>query len=185
MAAEHTHTLVLRTGDQHELHLRRNGRVWLADDGYIDPSDIAKGAIVSNLPAGSIYTTVIEDATHGTLYLPQVGNARDVVFHFQGGRAAVIEAASGAQELNTYFDAHDGESRRISHIGIGLNPFLQKHIGWTIVDEHIIGSLFIAFGENRYMGGQNASALNVDFELAGATLFADTRPLMLQGMFVA
>ncbi len=38
-------TLTLRTGERHELRMRRAGREWMSDDGYIDPSDIAKGEI--------------------------------------------------------------------------------------------------------------------------------------------
>ncbi|MEZ4523028.1 MAG: hypothetical protein R3A46_15530 [Thermomicrobiales bacterium] len=47
----------------------------------------------------------------------------------------------------------------ISHTGIGLNPALHTEVDWVLVDEHRHGSLFIAFGENRYLGGQNASSL--------------------------
>ncbi len=177
-------TLLVRSGHGHELRLSRRGRTWLADDGYIDPSDIARGAIVSNLPAGSIYTTVIEDSAEGSLFLSHAGPARDVVFHFQQGRAVVIEAASGAEALNAAFDMHTGEPRRISHFGIGLNPFLRQRIGWTLVDEHVLGSLFIAFGENRYMGGQNVSSLNEDYAIEGASVFADTNPILLNGQVV-
>jgi len=184
MADANAETLMLRTGDHHELRMRRAGRVWMSDDGYIDPADIAKGAIVSNLPAGSIYTTVIEDSAEGELFVPVAGNARDVVFYFQQGRVTRIEAASGADELNAYFDAHEGEPRRISHIGMGLNPYLHKRIGWTIVDEHIIGALFIAFGENRYMGGQNISNLNEDYAVENATLIVDGRTVLLSGQVV-
>jgi leucyl aminopeptidase (aminopeptidase T) len=174
-------SLLIKTDRGHELRLRRGGRAWLADDGYIDPSDIARGAIVSNLPAGSLYTTVIEDSAEGSLFVARAGPARNVVFHFQRGRAVVIEAESGAEELNAYFDAHTGEPRRISHFGIGLNPFLQRRIGWTLVDEHVLGALFIAFGENRYMDGQNVSSLNEDYPIEGASVFADTHPIMLNG----
>jgi len=34
------------------------------------------------------------------------------------------------------FDQHTGEPRCISHIGIGLNPYLKRMIGWPLVDEH-------------------------------------------------
>jgi hypothetical protein len=42
-----------------------------------------------------------------------------------------------------------------------LRRFFVVHLA----DEHIHGSLFIALGENRYMGGQNASSLNKDYAL--------------------
>ena len=93
------HAITIRSGDNHDLHLEHGDRIWLSDDGCIDEADWRQGAIVSNLPAGSIYTTVIENRTHGSLWLPKAGEATDVVFRFADGRIVDIEAASGADLL--------------------------------------------------------------------------------------
>ena len=79
------------------------------------------------------------------------------------------------------FDAHSGEPRRVGHVGIGLNPFLKEPLGWTLVDEHLLGNVFVSFGENRYMGGHNESSLNVDFALPSAHLRVDGRVLLETG----
>jgi leucyl aminopeptidase (aminopeptidase T) len=170
-AAAEGQTIAIHSGVDHVLHLQQGDRPWHRDDGRRH----------SNLPAGSIHTTVLETATEGNLWLPKAGGATDVVFHFVKGRIERIEAASGAEALNEMFDEHSGEPRRVSHIGLGLNPYLRWPIGWTLVDEHIHGALFIALGENRYMGGQNASSLNVDFALTGATLKVDERTIVFEG----
>jgi leucyl aminopeptidase (aminopeptidase T) len=167
--------IIIGTGHGHSLHLYRGDRFWHGDDGVIDEWDRLHKTIVSNLPAGSVYTTVLEEKTHGSLFLPSAQGATDVVFHFAAGRITAIDAASGAEQLAAWLDQHGGEPRRVSHIGIGLNPHLHTPIGWTIVDEHIAGALFLALGENRYMGGQNASSLNHDFALHGASLQVDGR----------
>jgi leucyl aminopeptidase (aminopeptidase T) len=176
--------IVIRSGAGCELRMAHGSRPVLIDDGYIDDNDRARGAVVSNLPAGSVYTTVIEDSVQGALFMPQAGDARDVTLHFSSGRVNKIEAASGADEIEAMFDGHAGESRRIGHIGIGANPHLRKPIGWTLVDEHVWGALYIAFGENRYMGGENESALNEDFALHNATLEVDGAPLLQGGRIV-
>jgi leucyl aminopeptidase (aminopeptidase T) len=176
--------IVIRTGNGCALSMQHGGRPVLIDDGYIDDTDRERGAVVSNLPAGSVYTTVLEDTAEGALFLPQAGDARGVTLHFAQGRVFKVEAASGADEIEAMFDGHAGESRRISHIGIGANPHLRKPIGWTLVDEHVWGALFIAFGENRYMGGQNESALNEDFALHDASLDVDGAPLLKDGRVV-
>ncbi|MGD9996456.1 MAG: hypothetical protein AB7L17_13795 [Ilumatobacteraceae bacterium] len=124
------------------LHLQRGGRPVMTDDGVIDDADIAAGAVVSNLPAGSLYWTVIEHATRGAIALTDGS-----VLEFDGdGRV------------------RDGRyaGERVSHVGIGTNPKVSGEIGWTIVDEHRPGAVFLALGENRYMGGENESAINVD-----------------------
>ncbi len=165
--------ITIHTGEGHLLHLDQGGRHWHSDDGVIDEADRQHKTIVSNLPAGSIYTTVSETATYGSLYLPKVFEATDVIFHFAAGRISRIDAAKGVDQIEMWLDGHSGEARRISHIGIGLNPYLRNPIGWTLVDEHVLSSLFLALGENRYMGGQNESSLNYDFALHGASLRID------------
>jgi leucyl aminopeptidase (aminopeptidase T) len=174
-------SITLYSGDHNVLHLEQGDREWLQDDGWIDGVDQQKGAIVSNLPAGSIYTTVMEDKTQGSLWLPEAGAAKDVVFRFASGRIVEIEVASGADLLRRQFDNHTGEPRRVSHLGVGLNPYLNKPVGWTLIDEHIYGALFIALGENRYMGGQNGSSLNIDYTLPGCTLKIDGRVIVSKG----
>lgn len=173
--------IVISTGGGCELHLYHGDRHWHDDDGVIDEQDRQHRTIVSNLPAGSVYTTVLEEQTHGSLYLPQAFDATAVVLHFAAGRIVAIEAASGADALATWLDSHSGEPRRVSHIGIGLNPHLHRPLGWAIVDEHIAGALFVALGENRYMGGQNAASLNHDFALQGASLRVDGRLVVDRG----
>ena len=180
-AATGAQQLMIRSGTEHELHMQHGSRPWLSDDGHIDADDRARGAIVSNLPAGSIYTTVLEAATEGSIWLPRAGKAEDVVLVFENGRITDIHAAKGADSLAALFDRHSGEPRRISHIGIGLNPHLHQPIGWTLVDEHVDGYLFLALGENRYMGGENESSLNVDFAVPQATLLADGHALVARG----
>ncbi|MCB0065989.1 MAG: aminopeptidase [Caldilineaceae bacterium] len=170
--------IVIGTGNGCELHLYHGDRRWHGDDGVIDDEDRRRLTIVSNLPAGSVYTTVLEDRTYGTLFLPSTPGASDVTLHFGEGRIVAIDAAHGAGALADWLDRHSGEPRRVSHIGIGLNPHLRSPIGWTLVDEHIAGALFLALGENRYMGGQNASSLNHDFALVGASLAVDGRPFL-------
>lgn len=175
------HVVSIRSGDNHELRLERGDRPWLSDDGYIEAKDQMQGGIGSNLPAGSIYTTVLEDRTQGSLWLPRAGEATGVVFYFNAGRIVEIEAASGADALATGLDSHSGEPRRVGHIGIGLNPYLDRSIDWTLVDEHVPGYLFISLGENRYMGGQNESSLNVDYVIADATLMVDDQIIVSEG----
>lgn len=167
--------LVIRSGADCVLTMQHGDRTWLTDDGVIDEADRQRGAVVSNLPAGSIYTTVLEGATQGSLYIPRFGAATEVILHFDQGRIVHIDAASGAENVTAWLDRHSGEPRRISHIGLGLNPALHQPIGWTLVDEHIQGALFVALGENRYMGGENVSSLNYDLALMGATLEVDGR----------
>lgn len=158
------------------------GRRWLTDTGEITAEALAAPIQpVINLPAGSVYTTVVEESASGRLLLAQAGPARNATLTFEAGRVTSIDAAEGSDALAALFDRHSGEPRRISHIGIGLNPRLHQTIDWELVDEHRHGSLFVAFGENRYLGGQNASSLNIDFVLPAASLFANDHLIVDSG----
>jgi leucyl aminopeptidase (aminopeptidase T) len=176
--------LTIVSGPGYELRLDRDKRSWLVDDGEVDAEDARRGAVSSNLPSGSIYTTVLESETEGRLWLPQAGPAREATLQFERGRIAQIEAAGGAEALNAWLDSHSGEPRRISHIGLGLNPYLARLLGWLLVDRMVPGHLFIALGENRYMGGQNVSSLNEDYDIPGATLLAGQRVVVEAGKLV-
>jgi leucyl aminopeptidase (aminopeptidase T) len=174
-------TLTVETGT-HKLLLDISGRHWMHDAGEMPSSNGPDGVQPAlNLPAGSVYITVNETATSGTLYLPEAASAVDVVLEFSDGRITRIRASNGADALTAMFDRHSGEPRRVSHIGIGLNPRLHTPVGWPLVDEHRHGAVFIAFGENRYLGGQNESSLNVDFVVPAGTLIADDRTIVERG----
>lgn len=143
------------------LDVDRGRREVLVDDGIIDDDDIQCGAVVSNLPAGSVYWTVIEERTRGDVRL-----ADGTVLRFdESGRVAE--------------GPYRGE--RISHVGIGLNGAIRDTIGWTIVDEHRRGAMFVALGENLYMGGNNESAMNVDLVPDSPTLLVDDDTIVDSG----
>lgn len=180
-AVEGGRTLIVRSGAGCELRLALGDRPWLDDDGVVTPEDRASGGQVSNLPAGSVYTTVLEGETCGELHLARAGDGADITLRFMDGRVAVVEG-TGADIVRAMLDRHTGEARRISHFGVGLNPYLRRPVGWTLVDEHLHGSLFVALGENRYLGGENASSLNVDFAVPGATLLVDDRIVVDAGV---
>ena len=177
--------ILIHSGDGYLLRMAHGERMWLGDDGLIDAEDRRKGAIVSNLPAGSVYTTVLESETSGKLFLPAMEAAREAVLTFRGGRIVDIAAESGAEALKSWIFSYTGEPGRISHIGIGLNPHLTQPTGWhTIVDEHVRGIIFFALGENRYMGGENESTLNADYIVPNASFIVDGKAIVLGGKVV-
>ena len=173
--------VTVHSGGGAELRMSVAGRRWLSDDGLIDAEDRAVGTHVSNLPAGSIYTTVVETSPDGQLLLPHAAGAVDVRLTFRNGRITDVTAREGGDRFVELLQRHDGDRDRVSHIGIGLNPLLREFIGWPLVDEHVHGAIFVALGENRYLGGENGSSLNIDLVLPAATLTVDQHLLVDEG----
>jgi hypothetical protein len=144
------------------LRVERGDRPVMTDDGMVDAVDIGRGAVVSNLPAGSLYWTVLEDRTRGKVELVDGSRLR---FDDEG---RVVDGVWAGE--------------RVSHLGIARNTAVTGSIGWTIVDQHRPGAVFLALGENRYMGGENESPINVDLIPATPTVVAGGITLVENGI---
>jgi leucyl aminopeptidase (aminopeptidase T) len=146
------------------LLVERGTRPLLVDDGVVDAADVEVGATVSNLPDGSVYFTVREDATRGLVELVD---------------GAVLEFGPDGRVTTGQF-----AGERVSHVGIATNPLVSGSIGWTIVDEHRPGAVFLALGDNRYLHGKNASPINVDLLPASPMVLIDHAAIVTNGELV-
>ena len=151
------------------------GRPVYQSDGCLD------GSLVLNLPYGSLSFTVPEDSVQGTICFDRWRNVRDLTVTFDGGRISDISAANSPEPFADFVGTHTGDRDRISHIGIGVNPRIKRPTGLVTLDEIKSGMVFVAFGENRFMGGKNESTLNIDLVCSGATVLCDTRYLVREG----
>ena len=151
------------------------GRPVYRNDGRLNSS------LVLNLPYGSLSFTVPEDSVEGTICFDRWRDVRDLVVTFKGGRISELSAASSPEAFADFVGTHSGDRDRISHMGIGVNPGIKRPTGLTTIDECKSGMVFVAFGENRFMGGENESTLNIDLICSGATVLCDDRCLVREG----
>ena len=160
-----------------ELAMSAEGRTWSIDVGEVTPTARDAGAPVVNLPSGSIYTTVVEPSVEGTVRVAVLAGCHDVVLTFEHGRVSRVAAATGnIGSIELLFETSSGEPRRVSHVGLGLNPAVGDAArGWVLVEENAAGSVYIALGENRYLGGENESSLNIDALVTAGSLSAGER----------
>lgn len=174
-AVQNALTLTVRAATGHELTLKRGSRRWVGEDGCIDQSDRARGAVVSMLPAGSLSCAPLEDLTEGNVYLPRLHGARDVTLHVNAGRIVHVDARTQSEQtrINGWLDGFHGEPRRVGCVGIGLNPGLSETVGWPQVDACAFGRVSVTLGDNRHLGGSNASSLSLMLGLERVTLLAD------------
>lgn len=148
------------------------GRPVYQSDGRLNVSRVL------NLPYGSVSFTVPEDSVEGTICFDRWRDVRDLVVTFNGGRISELSAANSPEAFADFVGTHSGNRDRISHIGIGVNPGIKHPTGLTTIDECKSGMVFVAFGENRFMGGENESTLNIDLVCSGATVLCDDRYLV-------
>ena len=151
------------------------GRPVYRSDGRLNSS------LVLNLPYGSLSFTLPEDSVEGTICFDRWRDVRGLVVTFDGGRISDLSAANSPEAFADFVGTHSGDRDRISHIGIGVNPGIKRPTGLTTIDECMSGMVFVAFGENRFMGGENESTLNIDLVCSGATVLCDDRHLVREG----
>ncbi|HMK45172.1 MAG TPA: aminopeptidase, partial [Methanocella sp.] len=55
---------------------------------------------------------------------------------------------------------------KVAELGIGLNPVIDRAIGYILTDEKIGGSVHVAFGMSEGYGGAIMSSMHWDFVTA-------------------
>lgn len=161
------------------------GRMIHMEDGVIDEADVAAGRPFANLPAGEVYVAPLEDRTDGRVIFDLVfyrGNKiEDLEVEFTAGTIRPIKATRGLEIVNQVLENSRGDKDKIGELGIGLNPEIEKVIGFGLLDEKVMGTAHLAIGDNRFMGGANDSDLHWDLVIQSPTIVAGKTLLMENG----
>lgn len=164
-----------------DLKLRVKNRRPLVDDGFISNADIKNGDLHSNLPCGELFLAPVETYGEGVLVSPKrtdvytgkmIENIRLV---FEKGRLNLkkTRAEKNERALKTTLKNSMAVDRKlykkvrtinVAELGIGMNPVIDKIIGYLLSDEKIGGTIHVAIGENyRFPNGRSRSCLHWDF----------------------
>lgn len=161
------------------------GRVIHIEDGVIGEADVAVGHPFANLPAGEVYVAPLEDRTDGRvifdLAFHQGKKIEDLEVEFNSGIIRPIKATCGLEVFCQVLENSQGDKDRIGELGIGLNSEIEKVIGFALLDEKIMGTVHLAIGDNRFMGGVNDSDLHWDLVIQSPTVVAGKTLLMEDG----
>jgi len=140
---------------------------------------------LSNLPAGEICLAPLEDQADGTVVFDLAfwdgRRIEDLEVSFESGVATPVGAAREFEYFCGVLDAADDAARVIGELGIGLNPAVGHPCGYTLTDEKILGTVHLALGDNRMLGGVNDSVLHWDMMIMRPTVEVDGRPLLDDG----
>jgi aminopeptidase len=168
-----------------DLRFNIGGRPVECDDGIIGAEDLARGAVLLNLPSGEVCFAPSESSAYGNAFIEvafwQGQAVRGLELEFIAGQCRAISAKEG---LNLFVDTVEnagGDSRWLGEFGIGLNPAVTQVLGYTLLDEKMLGTVHIALGENRALGGENNSALHWDLVIQNPSVALDGIPVLLDG----
>ncbi|MFA6456616.1 MAG: aminopeptidase, partial [Bacteroidota bacterium] len=96
--------------------------------------------------------------------------------------AMEITGGSEAETLKKLLEPHGKDAYNVAEFGIGTN---DKAIitGKIIEDEKVMGTIHIAFGDNKSMGGTVRVASHLDGLVKHPTVWFDDNKIMADGQF--
>jgi aminopeptidase len=138
-----------------------------------------------NLPTGESYLAPVEGASQGIVVvdgsMAQVGMVHEPIrIVVKDGYATDITGGAEAQLLIDLLEPHGRDARTVAEFGIGTN---DKAIltGLILEDEKVMGTIHIAFGDNKSMGGSVRVASHLDGLIKEPTVWFDDRKVMEAG----
>lgn len=140
-----------------------------------------------NLPTGEAYLAPLEGVSNGVVVvdgsMAGVGLVKDPIrIQVKHGFATEITGGEEAKKLIALLEPHGKDARTVAEFGIGTN---DKAIltGKIIEDEKVMGTIHIAFGDNKSMGGSVRVASHLDGLIKQPTVWFDDRLIMKNGEF--
>lgn len=161
----------IKTDQDFVLNLSIKNRQWNMDAGDGD------------LPCGEVYIAPVEEDTNGKIYFafltfedPETDEKRvadNIIITVENGRMIT----SSSDDFNMFLENLPQGGNVICEFGIGLNPGVNKLLGYDLLDEKMIGTFHIAVGNNTMFGGSNDAPLHKDF-IGFGTVFMDDEQIL-------
>ena len=138
-----------------------------------------------NLPTGEAYLAPLEGRSQGVVVvdgsMAGVGLTKTPIrITVKDGYAEAIEGGAEADRLIALLEPHGRDARTVAEFGIGTN---DKAIltGVILEDEKVMGTIHIAFGDNKSMGGSVRVASHLDGLIRRPTVWLDEMKIMEDG----
>lgn len=154
------------------------GRQCHSDTGLVhNPGDF------SNLPAGEAYIAPVEGTANGIIVVDgaMVGKVKKPIkIVVKEGFATQIIGDKSAEELEKILEPFGQPGRNVAELGIGTNHKAQI-VGSVLEDEKVMGTVHMALGDNKSMGGNVSVPSHLDGILLKPTLWIDDKKIMEDG----
>ena len=164
-----------------DINLVIEGREGSSDTGLNhNPGDF------SNLPAGEAYVAPLEGKSQGVVVfdgsMAGVGKLEGEVIRIkvEDGFATDITGGKGAEKLLSIMKPFGKLAFNLAELGIGTHD-KALITGSVLEDEKAIGTIHIAFGDNKSMGGTVRVASHLDGVVMKPTVTVDGKEIMRDG----
>lgn len=130
-----------------------------------------------NLPAGEVFTTIVEDSAEGTAVFDKVfigGKAvKNLRLNFENGGVISYDADENKEVFDDFFKNLLSTDKLAAEFGIGINPCIKDVIGCLHTDEKMMGTIHIAIGASNMYGGKNDTPLHFDMIMPSPSFTVD------------
>lgn len=172
----------IKTAKGTDINLWVDSRESLADTGL----NHAKGSF-SNLPAGEAYIAPLENRSQGKIVydgsVAGIGLLVDEVIEVdvKNGIAGNFRGGESAKKLYQLIKPFGIQGFNIAELGIGTNDKAMI-TGNVLEDEKVLGTVHIALGDNKSMGGTVGVASHLDGVIREPTVTVDDKVIMENGV---
>jgi leucyl aminopeptidase (aminopeptidase T) len=141
-----------------------------------------------NLPTGEAYLAPVEGQSEGVVVvdgsMAGVGLVRTPIrITVERGYATAIEGGEEAERLRALLEPHGRDAYTVAEFGIGTNDRAIL-TGVILEDEKVMGTIHIAFGDNKSMGGTVRVASHLDGLVTAPTVLLDGEVIMRDGVLL-
>jgi leucyl aminopeptidase (aminopeptidase T) len=139
-----------------------------------------------NLPTGEAYIAPLEGKSNGVFYvdgsMASIGviKGKPICIEVKDGLAVNIFGSQQAKKLNATISKYGSLARNIAEFGIGTN-YKAKLSGILLEDEKVMGTIHIALGDNKSMGGTVDIPIHVDGVVKKPNVYFDGNLIMKNG----
>ncbi|MBU1101353.1 MAG: aminopeptidase [Bacteroidetes bacterium] len=139
-----------------------------------------------NLPTGETFAAPVEGKTNGVFVvdgsMSGVGMIKDksITIEVENGFATKITGGIEAKKLNEIMKKYGKLARNIAEFGVGTND-KAKLSGEILEDEKVLGTVHIALGDNKSMGGSVNAPIHLDGIIKKPTVYFDGKIIMKSG----
>lgn len=138
-----------------------------------------------NLPSGEVYMAPIEEQSNGTIVfdgsVAGIGVLeKPITVTIKNGIAVKFKGGTQANLFEKMLAGVGGDAFAIAELGIGTN---HKAIisGIILEDEKVLGTVHIAFGNNKSMGGKIDVPIHIDGLIKSPNMYFDSELVMKKG----
>lgn len=141
-----------------------------------------------NLPSGEVYLAPWEDQTNGKLVIDGsmagIGMIETpIIIDIVNGYAESITGGKQAEQLTAMLDKVGRDARAVAEFGIGTN-YKAILTGEILEDEKVFGTIHIAFGNNKSMGGRISVGSHLDGLVKEPDVYFDNELVMKKGKMI-